>query len=320
MTKSNSAIRRGFTLIELVIAGMLAALILAAVTFSLSQLGRARNMARDRVEAYQRAATAIDAIRTDVVSLIRSDDLFDCRFLLQLGNTRARSYDRSELLVFNSSLRPIREVEYQGEGLEYETAYRVEDDELGSALWRRRDPVPDEHPDGGGIAEPVADGVVGVRIEASDGLGSWREEWDSDYDGLPTMVRITVTASGAEVGTEPTDSTPEVTLRTVVALPRMVPPKPDELPKEDAAAAAAADPAAAAAAAGATPTGGGAEAPAVEITLPPGGGRPSGSPGVGRPNSPSLPSGGGRGSGVRGGGRGVGGGRGPVPASGGGAR
>ena len=37
--------------------------------------------------------------------------------------------------------------------------YRVEDDELGSALWRRRDAVPDEVPDGGGYAEPISDTV-----------------------------------------------------------------------------------------------------------------------------------------------------------------
>ncbi|MBL9140978.1 MAG: prepilin-type N-terminal cleavage/methylation domain-containing protein, partial [Phycisphaerae bacterium] len=220
MTRCSSRLHRNraFTLIELIVAGVVATIVLAAVTFSLSQLGKARNVARDRVEAYQRAATALDALRTDVISSLRSDDLFDCRFLLTSANQRGSSHDRSELLVFNSSLRSIREIDYQGEGVEYETAYRVEDDDLGAALWRRRDPVPDDVPDGGGVAEPVADGVVSLLIEASDGQGSWQTEWDSDYDGIPKLVRISVTATGAPVGSEETGLTPDVTLRTVVAL------------------------------------------------------------------------------------------------------
>lgn len=227
--------RMAFTLIELIVAGVVATIVLSAVTFSLSQIGKARNLARDRVEAYQRAATALEAVRSDVVGSLRSDDLFDCRFLLTAASSRGTGYNRSELLLFNASLRSIRELDYQGEGTEYETAYRVEDDDLGSALWRRRDPVPDDVPDGGGMVEPVSDGLVAIYVEASDGEGSWQEEWDSDYDGMPKLVRISVTATGAPVGGEETGLTPEVTLSTVVALDRFIAPKADA-PKEDEAA------------------------------------------------------------------------------------
>lgn len=309
--------RRAFTLIELVIAGIIAAMVLGAVTLALSQLGKARNLSRDRVEAYQRAATAIEALRTDVSSTLRSDDLFDCRFLLTQRNTRSHGYDRSELLVFNTSLRPIRTIEYQGEGLEYETAFRVEEDELGTALWRRRDPVPDDVPDGGGMAEPVADGIVALRIEASKGDGAWQEEWDSDYDGIPKLVRVTVTATGAPLGGEPTRNTPEVTLSTMVALDRVVPPKSEE-PKDDAAAAAAAAGADAAGANGAVPGAGLSGGGGVNVGTPNvggGGATAPGGPGAGRPGG----NGGGR---PGGGGPGASGGRGqmPPPAAGGGGR
>jgi hypothetical protein len=85
-------------------------------------------------------------------------------------------------------------------------------------------------PDGGGLATPVADGVLSVVVEASDGESGWRDEWDSDVDGLPRMVRISVTATGAPLGAEPTDNTPEVLLRTVVAVDRVVPPKSEAPP------------------------------------------------------------------------------------------
>ncbi len=42
--------RRGFTVIELIVAGMIAVLVLSAVTFSLSQLGRSRNVVLARLE------------------------------------------------------------------------------------------------------------------------------------------------------------------------------------------------------------------------------------------------------------------------------
>jgi uncharacterized membrane protein YgcG len=225
---------RAFTLIELVIAGTVAALVLGAVTFSLSQIGRARLIATERTEAFQRAGTALETLRRDVAAVMRDEDLFLCRFLLATEEPGVRNggNDRSDLLLFSESLRPIQPIEYQGEGREYETHYRIEDDELGSALWRRRDGVPDEVPDGGGMAEPVADGVVGLLVEASDGLGSWRTEWDSDVDGIPMLVRITVTAVGTPVGEDAMRDTTEVTLRTMVAIDRVVEPKPDEPPPE----------------------------------------------------------------------------------------
>jgi type II secretion system protein J len=225
----------GFTLIELVVAGTIAAMVLMAVTFALAQLSKTRNIARERVEAFQRASMSIEALRRDIAALIRTDDLFDTRFLLTTREASARTggHERSDLLMFNISLRPLHPIDYQGEGREYETHYRVEDDELGSALWRRRDMVPDERPDGGGLAEPIADGVVGFLVEASDGDGGWRTEWDSDVDGVPKLVRITVTATGIPVGADSVNLTPDVDLRTVVAIDRVIGPKPDPVPEED---------------------------------------------------------------------------------------
>ena len=261
MTKRSDR-RSGFTLVELIVAGTIAAMVLGAVTFSLSQLGRARNIARDRAEAFQRAATGLEAVRRDVAATLRTDDLFETRFLLTADADDG--YDRSDLLLFCTSLRAMRPIEYQGEGQEYEAQFRIEDDELGSALWHRRDNVPDEVPDGGGLASPVADGVVGLLVEASDGEGGWRDEWDSDIDGVPKLVRISVTATGAEIGTEPTALTPEVTLRTVVAIDRVPPPKPEE-PAEEEGQDPGSMPADEAATAGTAPAGGGALATPAKI-------------------------------------------------------
>ncbi len=250
--------KRGFTIIELVVAIMIAAIISGAVASSLSQLGRARNISRIRMTASRRASDALESIRRDVQSAVRSDDLFDTRLRLAPETVRSTvgEMDRDQLLLFNTRLRPIRTIDYSGEGDEYETQYRIEEDRDGPALWRRRDAVPDEFEDAGGIAEPIGDGVIGVRFEAFDGQ-SWIQEWDSDVDGLPISIRATVTASGARPGEDAlNDPRSLAVMRTEIPIDRIIKPKLDEATLAAQAAAEAAAQAAGGGAAGDAAAGG----------------------------------------------------------------
>jgi general secretion pathway protein J len=230
--------RRGFTVLELVVAISIAAIVTAAIATSLSQLGRARDVAHLRMTATRRATDALEHLRRDVQSMLRSDDLFHTRFRLapETGSLEGREVDRDQLLAFSQRLRPARPIDYSGEGQEYETQYRIETDGQGPSLWRRRDPVPDQFEAAGGVAEPLGDGIVSLRLEAYDG-SAWRQEWDSDIDGLPWSVRVTVTASGARMG-EPALENPRslVTLRTEIPIDRVMPPMEEPVVAADAAA------------------------------------------------------------------------------------
>ena len=226
--------RAGFTLIELIIAGTVAVIVLGALTISLAQIGRGRTVVIRRLDAHMRATTALDAIRRDLTSVMRSDDLFDTRLLITdssvaSGRRGLGDLDRDELLLFNNRLGAVRlGNKYQGEGSEYETQYRVVDDEAGSALWQRRDPVPDRQPEGGGVATPLVDGIVAIQFQAYDGE-SWYPDWDSDLYGLPWAVRATVTAVGDNPNGDPlSDPGALVALRTTIAIDRIIPPKPLE--------------------------------------------------------------------------------------------
>lgn len=296
---SISSRRRGFTLIELVLAGVIAALVLVTIVSTLSQVGRARTISRVRLQAYLRADSALDAVRRDLSSILRDADLFHTRVLLYDGGRIMRvgsrmDLDRDEILVFNTRLEPLGEIDYNGEGGEYETQYRVDEDRYGTTLWQRRDPVPDDIPAGGGVATPMAEGVVGFKIEAYDGL-EWYDEWDSDLDGLPWGFRITITASGEPGGTVERDGNGLVTLKTHVAVDRIIPPYYEPEEEEEEEEEVIEDPE--------TGEGGG--------VLDPTGGRDMGGRGdrgFGRPGGRG--EGGGRGAGGgRGGGKGGGGGR-----------
>jgi hypothetical protein len=217
------------------VAGVVTALVVGSITMSLGSLGRAKSGMKERLDAHVRADAALAELRRDIVSIIRADDLFYTRFLLydDVVSSAIGDLDRDELLIFNTRLRPVRDQSrFSGEGIEFETQYRVEDDDLGAALWQRRDAVPEQFPLGGGTATPVADGVIGLLIRAYDGE-EWYDEWDSDESGLPTAVEITVTASGYRTPEELYDeNTPQAIMRTIVPIDRVVLPR-DKFEEEE---------------------------------------------------------------------------------------
>jgi hypothetical protein len=194
--------------VELMVAGVMAAFVLGAVSLCLAQLSDAKTSSR--------------------MSLTRLL-LFDGSTNTPLGRV-----DRDEILIFNTQLRPIRNLDFMGDGIEFESHFRIETDAVGPVLWQRRDAVPDEYPRGGGVATPLVAGVVSMSIEAYDG-DLWYDEWDSDYDGLPLAVRVMVVASGHRDELDLYDA-PLATVRTVIAIDRVLPPREEaepELPTED---------------------------------------------------------------------------------------
>ncbi|MCE2883090.1 MAG: prepilin-type N-terminal cleavage/methylation domain-containing protein [Planctomycetaceae bacterium] len=227
---------RAFTIVEMVIAIAVGAIVVTTIATVTSRISRGRDAARVRLEAVTRAQAALDAVRRDLAAVMRDGDLFNTRVLLlnSLDYTQYGSMERDEVLVYNNRIRPTKRDQYAGEGSEWETQYRIEEDRSGSVLWMRRDSVPDENGEGGGMATPSVDGVVGLSIEAYDGE-AWYPDWDSDEMGLPWAFRITVTATGDSPNAEA--STPDralATLRTQVAVDRIVPPPTEE--EEEAAA------------------------------------------------------------------------------------
>lgn len=215
--------RRGFTIIELMVAGMMATIVLGGITLSLSQLGSAKAISRHRLEAFSRCDTAIRTLRRDIISTLRRGDLFDTRLLISDSTSRFQGQivDQDELLVFDSTLRANKEIDFNGEGMEYEIQFRIEPDDISSALWKRRDAILDDNPVGGGMATPIAEGIIALQFEAFDGL-SWFPQWDSDELGIPHAIRIAVSSSGMVDSQK--QHAPLVTLRTVVPLDRVQSP------------------------------------------------------------------------------------------------
>ena len=214
------AARRGFTMVEFIMAGILLAMLLIAMGFAMQQVVKARTSTRARIDAYLRADSALQLIRRDLISTLRRQDLYYTRLLLIDDSVEREGLriPRDEILIFNNRLQSTRDLEYNGDGMEFETQFRIEEDESLPVLWQRRDPMPDAYPRGGGMIAPVTVGLMGLDIEVWNGL-DWFEEWDSDEDGLPWAIRITVTATGAADGEDPMQKADAI-LRTLIPLDR----------------------------------------------------------------------------------------------------
>ena len=214
--------RRGFTLAELIVASIILTLVVGTTTVCVAQSMRSRDSAQAAGDAFSRAQLAAERIALDAVQSLRDTNLLSTRVAIIRGGPAGKT--AQGLLLFTHQSRPARTGVDAPESDEYEVQFRLEPATVSGGespgtrytLWRRCDAVPDDVPDGGGVAAPVVDGITSLVLEAYNGV-EWVSDWDSDADGYPHAVRITVTAS---------DDTGRrlATARRVVALDRT--PKP----------------------------------------------------------------------------------------------
>lgn len=211
---------RGFTLLELIVGMVMLGLLAGAVSISVSQMLRARDGTTASAEAFSRARVAAELIATDAASSLRDQDLSFAK--VSIARSGRVGDGRDTLVLFTHPSRPARAAGGQAEGNEAEVQYRVLPAQLpgvspGSndltSLWRRQQPVPDAYPDAGGVAAPVVDGVTALTLRCSDGQ-QWLDTWDSDSDGLPHAIEITVTARDDRARSS-------ATIRRVVAIDRV---------------------------------------------------------------------------------------------------
>lgn len=209
-------IARGFTLIELVVGGVVVAIIGAGIVTAVSNMVKAKNKSVARQQAYARADAAGARVAADLIATVRSADLQECRLQVMDGGTGP--VQRDSLLVLTRSIKPVRGRDDIAEGGEYESQFRVDGFGTTAGLWRRADPAFDRAQDGGGVASLLSPGVFSFSVEASDGT-AWFTTWDSDSDGLPHAVRVVV-------GAQSDDGTADATVRRVIAIDR--PPLPPD--------------------------------------------------------------------------------------------
>jgi prepilin-type N-terminal cleavage/methylation domain-containing protein len=230
---SNSA----FTLIEVVIAAALMALILTSAYVCLSACISSQREMAPRLAAIQNARVALALMAADLRAACPLDP--DMQFLgmpRTLGDIPA---DNLDFATHNYTPRHEHEGDYCEES--FFVARDAETRQLG--LWRRRNPALSLNPLSGGAREQIATGVRGLRFEYFDGLdwyGSWGDATGTgkkqtsnrpqpNLEGMPEAVRITLWLDASVHGKQPpgsaandksesTNSEPPMMFQTVARL------------------------------------------------------------------------------------------------------
>lgn len=197
---STFARSRAFTLIELVISSALMALILISAYLCLSACIKGRNIVEPRADIFQSARVTMALLTADLRAAcpLSSDTPF-LGMKRMIGEVEA---DNLDFATHNYTPRRAHEGDF------CETSYYVEQDPQSDrfSLWRRRNPTIAPDPLSGGGKEEIADDILGVRFEYSDGT-DWYDNWgeikgetkagdlqheSGNLDGMPEAVRITL--------------------------------------------------------------------------------------------------------------------------------
>lgn len=197
-------LRRGFTLIELMISAGLMAIILGAAYACLRAGLESRKVIEPRSDVYQAGRVALALIGSDLRAAcpMHKGPAF-------LGEPRKIESTEADAVDFAThNYTPSR----PGEGDYCSVSWFVERDPRtgASRLWRRRNPTFAFDPLSGGSREEIATGVRGFKVEYYDGF-DWYDTWgdptggakqaNSNRDrpnltGLPEAVRVTILLDG----------------------------------------------------------------------------------------------------------------------------
>lgn len=190
----------GFTLIEVVIASALMALILVSAYACLSAGYASQKIVEPRGEILQNARVAMALMSADLRAAcpLSGDSEFT-------GTTRSAEdvqADSVDFATHNYTPKHPQEGDYCEESF-----YVDKDAKTGHwSLYRRRNPRIALDPLAGGSREEIAQGVRGFKLEYYDGL-DWYDNWgevksaskqqtsqreSSNLSGLPNAVRITL--------------------------------------------------------------------------------------------------------------------------------
>ena len=192
MTRAPAA-RRGFTLIELMVAIGITAAIAAMVAGAFARVDRASEVARAQGERYAAARLALTRMARELSMAFLSDH-FDTK---QFRDRPTLFRGREEDLLF-SSMSHVRLYLDAKESDEAQIEYTVENDPDRpgeQSLFRREKPRIDDEPDRGGRKDVLCDRVVALKLQYWDRKRQeWVREWSTrstDHaNELPTRVRV----------------------------------------------------------------------------------------------------------------------------------
>ncbi len=201
---------RGFTLVEVMIAAAITAVVGAMVAGAFSRAAAARDLAEAQDERFTGARQALDRMAREVSEAFLSDHYDTKRYRERPTVFRGKDGGDRDTLLFATMThsRLLRDAKESDQAVvEYEVD-RDPDLPGEDALWRREKPRIDDEPDRGGTRAMVLEHVKGFDVQYWDWKRQeWVREWDTSTverkDFLPTRVRFRVTLQMPDGTTRP---------------------------------------------------------------------------------------------------------------------
>jgi general secretion pathway protein J len=213
---------KGFTLLEILLAFFIFAILFSVIFASYSASFKTINMTESRMEVYRKAAIAMDRISEDIQAAYISIPAPNS-FGEPAGYTKFLGEDKdingldADTMSFFSRIAPLFSEEMEmatGQLIFYDV---IQGDEEGELILLRS-----EHPEFIDESEEkesltLCDGLQGVSFTYFNGDGEPQESWDSDSDelegSLPRMVSVSLQFLNHENPEAP------LTFMTSIALP-----------------------------------------------------------------------------------------------------
>ena len=188
----------GFTLMEVLIATAILAIVMAIVYGSFVQTRMVIGRTEAVVDGLRGIRAAFNKITSDLSMAFRSENNENTFFV---GTDDYAGGYPSDRIDFTSYSNRIREKDAK-ESDQMEVGYYIERGfEGGSVLMKREKKHIDENPTFGGKAYELSEDIPGINFRYLD-KGAWLDSWDSRVsDSMPEAVEITIIAKDIN-GTE----------------------------------------------------------------------------------------------------------------------
>jgi general secretion pathway protein J len=190
---------RGFTLMELMIAAAITAVIGGLVAGAFVRAASARDLAQAQDERFTGARQCLSRMAGEIAEAFLSEHYDRKRFRDRLTVFKGKDEGERDTLLF-ATFAHARLVRDAKESDQEVVEYSLDADPAHpgeQALWRREKARIDDEPDRGGARAVVLEHVKGFDVRYWDWKRQeWAREWDTssadNRDRLPTRVRIQV--------------------------------------------------------------------------------------------------------------------------------
>lgn len=195
---------KGLTLLEVLVAVSITALVLTAVYGAFTSNMEVIELARDKGQVYQTARIVMDRMIKDL----------ECAFIaapIEVDTVKLGMVSEDEEIdgrpadrIHFSTLAHLSVIAGAIQTDLCEVSYSLEEDEDGDGLllFRRDEPVPDDTLSEGGARQEMTEMVKELDLTFEDEEGDTHDAWNSlegdQKDKLPSLIRIRMVLSGPQ--------------------------------------------------------------------------------------------------------------------------